>query len=277
MTSFNRLWRVLVSLLFATATAALPAAAQPARPDVPVVVTGSADPKASYSEYILGPEDVVEVDVVGSGDRTRARVYADGSIQVNLIGRVQAAGKTPRELSATIATGLKAGNFYANPVVNVEIVGFASRYVTVLGAVATPGLVPINKPYRLSEIIARVGGIKDVAADYIIVRPENGAEKRYDVEKIASGATEDPMIAAGDKIYSPLADIFYIAGQVNGPGSYPMRTGMTVAQAIAKGGGLTESGTDKKVKVRRGGKTIKLKGDAKIEAGDVLTVSERLF
>ena len=163
--------------------------------DAPAVVAGPADTKAAYSEYILGPEDVVEVDVVGSGDRTRARVYADGSIQVNLIGRVQAAGKTPRELSATIAAGLKAGNYYANPVVNVEIVGFASRYVTVLGAVGSPGLVPINKPYRLSEIIARVGGIKDVAADYIIVRPENGAEKRYDVEKIASGATEDPMIA----------------------------------------------------------------------------------
>ena len=61
------------------------------------------------------------------------------------------------------------------------------------------------------------------------------------------------------------------------PGSYTLKADMSIAQAIGQGGGLTESGSDKKVSVRRGAKTVKLKPDAKVEPGDVITVGERLF
>jgi polysaccharide export outer membrane protein len=248
-----------------------------ARPGpTPPVALGPPDPTAA--EYVLGPEDVIEYEVIGTSDKVRARVYTDGSIQTNFGGRIEVAGKTPRELGGEIAAALKAGGYYASPVVNVEVVGYASRYVTVLGAVGAPGLVPINRPYRLSEVLARVGGVRPEAADYLLVRSENSAEKRYIVDKVAAGdPTQDPFVAPGDKIFAPAAEIFYIYGQVNTPGAYPVRTDMTVAQAIAKGGGLTESGSDKKVKVRRGAKTTTLSAEDKIEPGDVLTVRERLF
>ena len=208
----------------------------------------------------------------------RGKIYTDGTIQTNLGGRVMASGKTPRELAADIAAALKSGGFYANPVVNVEIVSFASRYVTVLGSVSQPGLVPINRPYRLSEILARVGGIRGEAAGYLIVRSETGPEKRYAVEKLAAGdASDDPFVSPGDKIFSPEAEIFYVSGQVTSPGAYPLRAGMTVAQAIAKAGGVSESGSDKKVKVKRAGKKLTLKPEGLVQAGDVLTISERLF
>lgn len=254
---------------------AAPAAASAVAP--PVVGVPEAVPAAT-AEYVLGPEDVIEYDVVGTSDRVRARIYTDGTIQTNFGMRVGAAGRTPRELAAEISKTLRSGGYYADPVVNVEVVGYASRYVTVLGAVSTPGLVPINRPFRLSEILARVGGVRGDAADYLIVRPENGQEKRYNVEKLAAGdPSEDPPVTPGDKIFAPVAEIFYISGQIKAPGSYPLRTDMTIAQAIAKGGGVTESGSDKKVKVRRGSATLKLKGDAKVMPGDVLTVGERLF
>lgn len=259
------------------AAPAIPSGAPPASAAQPSAdAPTNAEPGAS-AEYVLGPEDVVEYEVVGTNDRSRARIYTDGTIQVNFAGRVLAAGKTPRELALAIAEALKAGRYYADPVVNVEVVGFASRYVTVLGLVGNPGLIPINKPYRLSEILARVGGVREAGADYVIVRSDTGGEKRYNISKIASGAEDDPVIKAGDKIYNPPADIFYIDGQVKQPGSYPLKSGMTIAQAIATGGGLTESGSGKKVKVRRGGKTVKLSSDEPVQAGDVLTISERLF
>lgn len=235
-------------------------------------------PDAATSEYVLGPEDVIEVEVVGQPDRARARVYADGTIQLNLIGKLTASGKTPRELGNEIATALKAGGFYANPVVNVEVSAYASRYVTVLGAVATPSLVPINRPYRLSEILARVGGVSGGAADFLIVRSEDGQEARFLIDDLAAGdASKDPYVKAGDKIYAPVAEVFYISGQVNSPGTFPVRSDLTVRQAIARAGGLTVSGTDKKIEVNRGGKKMKLTGDAKVEPGDVLVVGERLF
>jgi polysaccharide export outer membrane protein len=52
---------------------------------------------------------------------------------------------------------------------------------------------------------------------------------------------------------------------------------MTVQMAIAKAGGLTESGSDKKVQVTRAGKKISLEPSAKVQPGDVLFISERLF
>jgi polysaccharide export outer membrane protein len=238
----------------------------------------AADKTAASQEYLLGPEDVVEIEVLGTNDKTRARIYTDGTLQANLIGKISGAGRTPRELGADIAKALKAGGYYADPVVNVEVTNYASRYVTVLGAVGNPGLVPINRPYRLSEIMARVGGVREGAADYVVVHPEQGEEKHYNVDKLSSGGPDDdPFVAPGDKIFSPTAELFYIQGQVHGPGAYPVRTDMTVGQAIARAGGLTDSGNDKSIKVRRGGKDLKLNTSAKVEPGDVLTVSERLF
>ena len=239
---------------------------------------GAAAPAATSNEYVIGPEDTIEIGVVGTSDRTRARVYTDGTFQMNMIGTVEASGRTPRQLGAEIAQTLQTGGFYSNPVVDVEGVGFASRYVTVLGAVGSPGLVPINRAYHLSEILARVGGVKDGAAEYLIVRSETGPERRYMIDKLAAGdAADDPLVAAGDKIFSPTAEVFYMSGQVKSPGTFPIRSNMTVAQAIAKAGGVTESGSDKSVKISRGGKTLKLGPTAQVEAGDVVTVAERLF
>lgn len=251
-----------------------------APPVVPIIPGGAtrATGDSQREEYVIGPEDVVEVEVVGQPDHSRARVYTDGTIQVNLIGRINASGRTPKQLGAEIGSALRAGGYYANPIVNVEVVGFSSRYVTVLGAFGSPGLVPINRPYRLSEILARVGGVREGAADYIIVRPETGPEMRYNIEKLAAGeSSEDPMVVPGDKIFSPIAELIYLTGQVKSPGTYPFKTNMTIAQLIARGGGLTDSGTDKHVKVTRDGKKLKLEPTDKVQPGDVLVVSERLF
>jgi polysaccharide export outer membrane protein len=235
--------------------------------------------EATSNAYILGRDDVVEVGLLGRNDfGGRARVQADGTIQLPMIGKVQAAEKSTAELAETVRKQLQAGGYYADPIVNVEVVGYASRYVTVLGAVGSVGLMPINRPYRLSEVLAKVGGVRDSAADYLIVRPENGPEKRYLIRDLATGdSTKDPYVAAGDKIYAPTADVFYITGGIKSPGSYPIASGMTVRMAIAKSGGLSDSGSDKKVEVNRGGKKVKLTQEDLLQPGDILVVGEKLF
>jgi polysaccharide export outer membrane protein len=279
MNKFGPIIRVLaVVAAFAIPAAAAAQVAPPAVTPPPVQAAAGTTAATTVTEYVLGPEDVVEIEVVGTSDKARARVYTDGTIQTALGGRVAASGKTPRELAAELGRVLKASGIYSEPVLNVEVVSYASRYVTVLGAVSTPGLVPINRPYRLSEILARVGGVRGEAAGHLIVRSENGQEKRYAVDSLASGdASQDPFVTAGDKIFSPEAEIFYVSGQVTSPGSFALRPGMTVAQAIAKAGGVTESGNAKSVSAIRGGKKAKLKQDALVEPGDVLTIGERLF
>jgi polysaccharide export outer membrane protein len=253
------------------------ATSQPAPgPGTSAAPSGVAD--TTSNAYILGRDDSVEVSLVGGGYANRARVQADGTIQLPLAGKMKAADLTTAELADNVAKALKDGGFYANPIVTVEVVGYASRYVTVLGAVGNPGLIPINRPYHVSEILARVGGVREGAADYLVIRSEKGEEKHLPIKDLATGdLTKDPYVAAGDKIYAPAAELFYISGQVKSPGSYPIQTGMTARMAIARGGGLTDSGSEKKLDVMRAGKKVKLSTDDPIQAGDVITVGERLF
>ncbi len=237
-------------------------------------------PETPDVSYLLGPDDVVEIEVLGRADyRTRARVGADGKIQVPFLGDVEASNRTARQLGEQIARALEAGGYFARPVMRVEIVGYASRYVVVLGAVGSPGLIPTNRAYRLSEIVARVGGIRGDGADHIIITSANGPERRILVKSMATGgAAEDPYVAAGDKIYVPTAEVFYMSGQINAPGAYPVNSDMTFRTAIARAGGLTEMGTDRRIKVTRGGQKLnKVDLDSKVQAGDIVVIGERLF
>ena len=57
----------------------------------------------------------------------------------------------------------------------------------------------------------------------------------------------------GDSIFVPRADKFYIYGEVMMPNSYKLEPGMTVVQAIARAGGLTVRGSDRRVEIKRTG------------------------
>lgn len=257
---------------------------QPAAPPSPgLAVPGSSAVQAAgettSSAYILGKDDVVEIGLLGRSDwGGRVRVQADGTVQLALIGKIVAAEHTTTELADTVRKALQAGGYYADPIVNIEVVSFASRYITVLGAFGQPGLIPMNKPYRLSEILARVGGVREGGADYIMVRSANGAEKQYSIREVATGdISQDPYVQAGDKLYAPLAEVFYVYGQIKSPGVFPLVKDMTVRMALARAGGVTDQGSDKSVEVTRAGKTIKLDPAAKVQPGDVMFISTRLF
>ena len=241
---------------------------------------GGAPLPTSAQFYVLGPDDIIEVDVLGRADfKVRTKIGQDGAIKLPFIDSIAAANKTVGQLSLDVSKALEAGGYFAHPIVNVEVVSYASRYVIVLGSVGTPGLVPVDRPYRLSEIIARVGGIRPEGADYVVLRPENGPERRLSITSLATGdASQDPVVTPGDKIFSPMAEVFYVSGQVKTPGAYPVLAGMTLRMAIAKGGGLTDIGSDRGVKVtHKGGKVEKLDLDGKITPGDVIVIGERLF
>jgi len=251
---------------------ASPAPAAASAPDVPATVTDSG--------YVLGPGDVIEVAVVGRDDyRNRVRVQTDGSILLPLVGRIPAEGRTPLQLGSDVAKALRSGGYYAKPEVGVEIASYASRYVTVLGEVGNPGLVPIDRAYRVSEIVARVGGVKPTGSDVVTLSRAGGEQLELSMRTLATGgAAQDPLVNAGDKLFVAQAPAFYIYGAVAAPGSYRLEPDMSLRKALARGGGLTTSGSDKRVKVFRAGQEIK-KFDLNnpIAAGDVVVVGERLF
>lgn len=230
--------------------------------------------------YVLGTGDVIEVTVIGRPDYTsRVRIQTDGTVQLPLIEKVKASDHTTLSLADEVRQKLVAGGYFSKPAVTVEIVSYVTRYITVLGEVAQPGLVPIDRPYRVSEIVARVGGVRDNGSDVLMLRHEDGTEQELSLQSLATGGDKvDPLVQPGDKLYVPVAKSFYIYGQVPAPGNYKLERAMTLRMAIARGGGLTPSGSEKRTKVYRSGELVKgVELNDQLQAGDVVVVGERFF
>lgn len=281
MTSLKRLIFSMMAVFLAAGAGVAVAQTTPAAPPPapPAAVSPAESSSVVDSGYVLGTGDMIEVSVLGRPEfTTRARVRADGTIALPFIGDVNATDQTTLEFGDAVTERLRSGGYYADPIVSVEIASYASRYVVVLGAVGQSGLQPVDRAYRVSEIIARAGGISPNGADYVVVTRATGEELRLPFEQLAMGGdSEDPVVNPGDKIYVPDAEVFYIYGQISAPGVYPLADEMSLRKALARAGGLTPSGSDGRVRVFREGVRTNMELEDEVLPGDVVVVGERLF
>lgn len=94
----------------------------------------------------------------------------------------------------------------------------------------------------------------------------------------------------GDYLLNPEVDVsvieyrpFFILGEVQSPKNYPYQPGLTVSQAIAIAGGLTERGSEKGIELKRkmkNGETqvvTDIGMDEALQPGDVITVKQSFF
>ncbi len=235
--------------------------------------------------YILGSGDIIEVSVAGQDEyKSRVQVQVDGTVQLPFIRDVQAEDMTVAQLQTEIASRLRSGGYYTDPVVNVIVAGYASRYVVVLGQVGSPGLLPIDRNYRLSEVIARVGGIGANGSETVVLTRASGEKLNVTLEDMATGGDDqDPYVAAGDKIFVDRVNeaeqaTYCIYGAVRSAGCYPVGDSMSLRMALARAGGLSELGSEKKIDVYRNGRDIgRMSLNQNVLEGDVLKVGERFF
>jgi len=280
--SISRLRQRAAALLFGLA--ALVGFAVP-----PAVAQQPASAEAARDDYVLGPGDAIRIQVFQNPDLTvEARVSEAGVISYPLLGAIRVGGLSPTNVERLIGQRLRDGKFLQNPQVTVNITTFRSQQVSVLGNVTRPGRYPIETTgMRLSEVLSLAGGISPTGADEVVLvttRDSKPIRMEIDlVDMFASGdLSQDPQMQAGDVIYVNRAPQYYIYGQVQRPGQYGVDRGLTLAQAIAKGGGLTLRGTDRGVRVHRryGNKQIQIlepKLDDPIRPDDLIFVRESVF
>lgn len=266
---------ILTAMLAALAgAAAAPAPAPPAPP-----AEGSILVRAAPAGYVLGVNDELRVQVLGRADSAvQARILEDGTITVPLIGAVRAAGLTRGALADAIAARLKAGGFYVEPRVGIELLNVVANAVTVFGQVGQPGVVPLDRPMTLAMAVASARGATPDGADYAILRPaDGGAERRiYFADLTAAGAAAP--LHAGDTVFVPEAAKVFVYGQVGQPGAFRITRGMTVRQALSRAGGVTLAGSEKRLRLYRGGTLVKkVPLETVVQDKDVLRVNERLF
>ncbi|HVM38948.1 MAG TPA: polysaccharide biosynthesis/export family protein [Sphingomicrobium sp.] len=155
-----------------------------------------------FTNYQIGPLDVVAVEVFGAPDLKReVEVDASGNLSMPLIGTVAAGGRRPQEVSTAIADKLR-GRFIRDPQVTVNVVKASPRTVTVDGAVGAPGVYPIIGRMTLQQAIASAKGAAEIAnLDQVVVFRTVNRQKMaaaFSLKAIRTGRSEDPQIYAND-------------------------------------------------------------------------------
>lgn len=274
---------VLLSASLAAALSGTPAWAQAA---------SNAQGRAAASqaaEYRLGAGDVVHITVYQNPDLTlEGRISEAGTLSFPLLGSLKLGGLTTSEAEKRIADGLRNGNFVKQPQVNLLVTQVRGNQASVLGQVNRPGRFPIEvADMNLSDLLAMAGGIATSGADVVtLVGTRDGKpfRREIDLPNVFRGdrRQDDLVIQNGDVVYVERAPMVYIYGEVQRPGAFRLERDMTVMQALATGGGLTQRGTERGMRVHRRGadgkvQVVQPSMDDRLRDGDVVYVKESLF
>jgi polysaccharide export outer membrane protein len=159
-----------------------------------------ADPQA---DYVIGPQDHISIHVFDVKDLSTDDEVVDtnGQIEMPLIGRVTAAGKTTQQLQDEIAQRL-GDRYLQSPKVAVLVMDSASQKVTVEGEVKNPGVFQMKGRTTLMQAIAMAGGPATNADLHkvAVIREDHGFRKAAvcDYENIRQGRQIDPSLHGDD-------------------------------------------------------------------------------
>jgi polysaccharide export outer membrane protein len=241
------------------------------------------------AEYRLGAGDVVRITVYQNPDLTlEGRISEAGTLSYPLLGAVRLGGLTVPEAERRIADGLRQGNFVRQPQVSVLVAQVRGNQASVLGQVNRPGRFPIETAdMRLSDLLATAGGLAPTGADIItVVGTRDGKPFRREIDLVSmfrgANRQDDLVVFNGDVVYVERAPMIYIYGEVQRPGAFRLERDMTVMQGLATGGGLTQRGTERGMRVHRRGADGKVQVlqpgmDERLRDGDVVYVRESIF
>lgn len=241
------------------------------------------------AEYRLGSGDVIRINVYQNPDLAlETRVTEAGVVSYPLLGTIRVGGLSVTAAEKLIADGLRNGNFVKQPQVTLVVVQVRGNQASVLGQVNRPGRFAIEvADMRLTDLLAMAGGVAVNGADTVVLTgTRNGQSYRLEVDLptvfAASGKDKDVVILNGDTVWVDRQPIVYIYGEVQRPGPMRLERGMTLMQSLATGGGLTQRGTEKGIRVHRKGADGKVQimtpgMDDRMQDGDVVYVRESLF
>lgn len=216
-------------------------------------------PAGAEKEYVISPNNILVIDVYQEPDLSvTVRVSQDGSITYPLLGNLRAVGLNVRELEKLI-TDLLSEDYIVNPQVSIFVKEYAK--ISVLGQVRTPGSYELKGGLTVIDAIALAGGFSDKAdAENVkLVRTKNEVKQTIDInakEIVDEGKKErDILLEPGDLIivgeFSEASVFVSVLGQVRSPGRYNFKKGLTVIEAVALAGGLTNTAAANGTKVIR--------------------------
>ena len=215
--------------------------------------TGSA-PKALLvvEGYLLQRADVIRMSIFQEADMmTEAMIGKSGMVSFPLIGSVQVKGLTIKEVEKNVKA-LYEKDYFKNPSIRVIVTSYAQKWVTVSGAVESPGRVPYPEEgnMNLPSAIAMTGGvIENGNTDKITLARKKGGSSTYRL-----AACSKIMVNPGDTVVVPRLPrqdlkrlpTCTVSGEVRNPGNVEVVDGkIPILSAIAMAGGYSRIANDK--------------------------------
>lgn len=241
--------------------------------DLPMPSSGAATLGALVTldeDYRIGINDVIEIQIEDAPELSGSfRITKTGSFLMPFLGRITAQNKTPEELTKLLTEGLR-DRYLSNPNVKVVVRQYNSRSFFIQGAVRNPGVYQVEGKPSLLVLLTLAGGLaENHSSTGFILRPNkqspsvsennqsnqataNGqenspsseaqtttAQNEYSLVKVninglLLGRFEQNMyLEPGDIVNIPQSEIFFVAGEVQKPGSFTMNEGTTLRHAIS--------------------------------------------
>jgi polysaccharide export outer membrane protein len=252
---------LLSVLLFQTHPVAteLPPATQEASPDGATI-------------YTIGAGDDLLIRAIGleEFDGKPVRVDIRGDLNLPMVGRIHAAGRTLEDLQKELAARLK--KFLTDPDVTVSLGEMRSQPVSVLGAVQTPGVHQLQGEKTLFEVLSLAGGLRPDAGNTVKITRRlnwgriplrNAADDstgRFSVasvgvKSILAGANpeENIEIKPNDVISVPRADLIYVIGAVKKAGGFVLgeNESLSALQVLSLAEGMDRTAAPQEAKIMR--------------------------
>jgi polysaccharide biosynthesis/export protein len=244
----------------------------------------------SQEDYYVGPSDVLEIKVEDAPELSQSyTVNVAGFIEMQIIGKLQAVNKTPEQIAAGVREALIKADYLKRPRVSVNVSEYNSRTFFIHGSVRSAGAFKIRGKVTILDLIVLAGGMTETHGPnaYITRRRRlagsaadsgNQASQTPAQDSAAANAStaDDPdgqeyemlttninglekgrfnqnvILQPGDVVNIPALNVFFIGGEVNAPGQFPLKEGTSLRQAITLAQGTTFKAAKKRAVIFRG-------------------------
>jgi polysaccharide export outer membrane protein len=249
----------------------------------------------------IGPRDLVVLQVYDSPELTRTiRVDSDGLVRLPMLKqRIKAEGLMPSELEIAVAKALQEEGLIVAPFVTITVAEYASRPISVAGAVKNPLTFQANAPVTLLEALTRAGGLTAGAGSEILIsktQPGPGGEPTSLIQRVPVKALIDAAdpeanlkLAGGEEVRVPEAGKVFVVGNVKRPGAFTVEDGaetsvlkmLAMAEGLAPNSGKQAfiyrreaSGSKNEIAIELGKIMERKAPDATLVANDILYIPD---
>ncbi len=209
------------------------------------------------NEYVVGPGDELTIGLWGAVNQLFAvLVTPEGTALIPSVGEARVSGLSLTQAKKEIR--LVLSRRYSATGASVTLTKIREVKVRVSGAVYHPGIYTVSAYSRISEALAKAGGLVDSASrrNVELVR-RTGEKKLADLVRFEWGGEggANPYIVEGDRVTVPVRSDHgtevLVAGAVNHSGLLEWRVDDSLFSLLAAAGGLMTTADSSQVEVVR--------------------------